>query len=68
MGKTPVRVRDIPGDTGFIGNRLMGVAKEEAVRIVKEKVASLDDVNTVMKTGWNWPAGPVEGGARSGWE
>ena len=68
MGKTPVRVKDVPGDTGFIGNRIMGVAREEAVRIVKEKVASLDDVNTVMKTGWNWPAGPVEGGARSGWE
>ncbi len=22
----------------------------------------------VLKTGWNWPAGPVEDGARSGWE
>ena len=68
MGKTPVRVKDIPGDTGFIGNRIMTAARNEAQKIVEEKIATLDDVNTAMKLGFNWPAGPLEGGARTGWE
>ncbi len=68
MGKTPVRVKDVPGDTGFIGNRVMGKARIEAVQIAEEKVATINGINTILKTGWNWPAGPVEDGARSGWE
>ena len=68
MGKTPVRVKDVPGDTGFIGNRVFGVARKEAVKIAEEKVATLDGINTILKTGWNWPAGPVEDGSRTGWE
>ena len=68
MGKTPVRVKDVPGDTGFIGNRIMTAARNEAHKIVEEKIATLDDVNTAMKLGFNWPAGPLDAGARSGWE
>lgn len=68
MGKTPVRVKDVPGDTGFIGNRIMTAARKEAQKIVEERIATLDDVNTAMKLGFNWPAGPLEAGARTGWE
>jgi len=68
MGKVPVRVKDVPGDTGFVGNRIYFAARDEAMKIVKEGIATAEDVNTVMKTGWNWPAGPLESGARSGWE
>jgi len=69
-GKTSVRVKDIPGDTGFIANRIFyrGVA-EEARKVVEEGIASPQDVDTAMKLGFNWPAGPFElgAGARGGW-
>jgi len=68
MGKTPIRVKDVPGDTGFIGNRVMNVARAEAQKIVEEGIASIDDVNTAMMLGFNWPVGPLDAGARSGWE
>ena len=68
MGKIPVRVKDVPGDTGFIGNRIYDVIRAEAQKIVDVGIATAEDINTVMKTGWNWPAGPLESGARSGWE
>lgn len=70
LGKTSVRVKDMPGDLGHIANRIFyrGVA-EEARKVVEEGVASPQDVDTAMKLGFNWPAGPFElgAGARSGW-
>ncbi len=71
MGKTPVRVKDVPGDTGFIGNRIMGAARREALKIVQEGIATAEDVNTAMMLGFRWPAGPIPlggPGARSGWQ
>ena len=71
-GKTPVRVKDVPGDTGFIGNRVMGAARREAMKVVEEGIATAEDVNTAMMLGFNWPAGPLplagRPGARSGWQ
>jgi len=70
-GKTPVRVKDVPGDTGFIGNRVLGAARQEAMKIVKEGIATAEDVNTAMELGFRWPAGPLPSkspGARSGWQ
>lgn len=69
--KIPVKVKDIPGDTGFIGNRIMGAARREAMKVVEEGIATAEDVNTTMMHGFRWPAGPlfVGGpGARSGWK
>ena len=70
MGKTPVRVKDVPGDTGFIGNRVFGAARREAQKIVDEGIATAEDVDTAMMLGFNWPAGPIGMGlgARSGWK
>ena len=71
FGKTSVRVKDVPGDTGFIGNRVMGAARREARQIVDEGTATAEDVNTAMMLGFNWPAGPLPlggPGARSGWQ
>jgi len=71
LGKTPVRVKDVPGDTGFIGNRVMGAARREAMTIVEEGIATAEDVNTAMMLGFNWPVGPLPIGgpsARSGWQ
>ena len=69
IGKTPVRVKDIPGDTGFIANRIFRAVGEEARKIVEEGIATPQDVDTAMKLGFNWPAGPFElgAGARGGW-
>ena len=71
-GKTPVRVKDVPGDTGFIGNRVMGAARREAMKVVEEGIATAEDVNTAMMLGFNWPVGPLplagRPGARSGWQ
>jgi len=63
LGKTSVRVKDIPGDTGFIANRIFAAVAREAQKVVKEGVATPQDVDTAMKGGFNWPAGPFELGA-----
>jgi len=70
LGKTSVRVKDMPGDLGHIANRIFyrGVGAE-ARKVVEEGVATPQDVDTAMKLGFNWPAGPFElgAGARGGW-
>ena len=70
-GKTPIRVKDVPGDTGFVGNRVMGAARREAMKVVEEGIATAADVNTAMMLGFNWPVGPLPLGgpsALSGWQ
>ena len=70
MGKSPVRVKDVPGDTGFIANRVFRAAAQEAMKIVNEGIATAEDVNTAMTLGFRWPVGPLAMGmgARSGWK
>ena len=60
LGKTSVRVKDVPGDTGFISNRVMGVVWREAQKIVDEGKSTEEDIDTVMKGFFNWPAGHFE--------
>jgi 3-hydroxybutyryl-CoA dehydrogenase len=70
LGKTCSVIKDVPGDTGFVGNRLMGVVRREAFKLVQEGIASADDINKVMVGGFNWPVGPLPSGgpsARTGW-
>lgn len=56
MGKVPVEVkRDTPG---FIVNRLMLPQIREAVKILEEGVASIEDIDTAVKLGLNHPMGP----------
>jgi 3-hydroxybutyryl-CoA dehydrogenase len=70
VDKTPVRVKDVPGDTGFIANRVYGAAAREAMKIVQEGIATAEDVNTAMTLGFRWPIGPLAmgAGARTGWK
>jgi len=70
MDKTPIRVKDVPGDTGFVANRVYGAAAREAMKIVNEGIATAEDVNTAMMLGFRWPIGPLAMGmgARSGWK
>lgn len=70
MGKTPILLKDVPGDTGFIGNRIMAAVRREALKIVEEGVGTKEDVNLAMTLGFRWPSGPFPSGpnARSGWK
>jgi 3-hydroxybutyryl-CoA dehydrogenase len=69
-GKIPVKVKDTAGDTGFIGNRVYRALRLEANKIVEEGLATPEDIDTVMTTGFNWPVGPLGmgRGARGGWK
>jgi len=71
VGKIPVRVKDVPGDTGFIGNRIYFAAVREAQKVLEEGIVEKpEDIDAVMTMGFNWPIGPMMmgGGARSGWK
>ncbi len=56
LGKTPVQVQDYPG---FISNRILMPMINEAIYCVMEGVASVADIDTVMKLGMNHPMGPL---------
>jgi 3-hydroxybutyryl-CoA dehydrogenase len=58
MGKEPVEVKkDTPG---FIVNRLMIPHFVEAIRMVEEGIASVEDIDKAIKLGLNYPMGPFE--------
>ena len=58
LGKTPVQVhRDIPG---FVMNRIFCAAFREAVDLVAEGITTPEDVDTGMRLGYGWNAGPFE--------
>ena len=60
LGKIPVRVKDVPGDTGHIGNRLFRVVMQEARKMVEDGIATPEDIDTIMKEGYGWPQGIFE--------
>ena len=60
IGKHPIRVKDMPGTYGFVANRIFYAAIHEAQAIVEAGIATADDVDTAMKLGYSWPAGPFE--------
>ena len=58
MGKITVEVKkDSPG---FIVNRIMIPHMLEAIKIVEEGISSMEDVDTAVKNGLNYPMGPFE--------
>jgi len=58
MGKITVEVKkDSPG---FIVNRIMIPHMLEAIKIVEEGIASIEDVDIAVKNGLNYPMGPFE--------
>ena len=63
MGKIAVRVKDMAGDPGFIGNRIFREVAREARKIVEAGIATPEGVDTVMKEGFGWALGPYELGA-----
>lgn len=58
IGKTPVSVRkEVPG---FIVNRLNKAVQAEAMYLLQEGVASVEDIDKAAKLGLNYPMGPFE--------
>ncbi len=56
MGKTFVEVKDMPG---FAVNRILMPMINEAVFVLYEGIASVEDIDTSMKLGTNQPMGPL---------
>ena len=56
IGKTPVEVRNSPG---FVANRILLPMLNEAVYCLHERLATAEDIDTVMKLGMAHPMGPL---------
>ncbi|HYM96706.1 MAG TPA: 3-hydroxyacyl-CoA dehydrogenase family protein, partial [Candidatus Sulfotelmatobacter sp.] len=64
MGRTPVLInREIDG---FIVNRILHAATQEAYRLLDAGVASFEDIDIAVEKGLNWPMGPFRLGDFSG--
>ena len=64
IGRTPVLLhREIDG---FIVNRILHMASQEAYRLLDSGVASFEDIDTAVEKGLNWPMGPFRLGDFSG--
>jgi 3-hydroxybutyryl-CoA dehydrogenase len=58
IDRVPVRInKEIHG---FIVNRILFAAAEEAMRLYEGGYASIEDIDTAVKKGLNWPMGPFE--------
>jgi len=57
LGKTPILAQDEPG---FIANRLGLSLYMEASKLLEDGIASLQDIDTCMRLGYNHPMGPFE--------
>lgn len=58
LGKTPVVIRK--PSPGFLVNRIFNAAAGEAIRCWLEGVATPQDIDTGMRLGYGWAAGPFE--------
>ena len=64
IGRTPVVLnKEIDG---FIVNRILHAATQEAYRLLDAQVASFEDIDTAVEKGLNWPLGPFRLGDFSG--
>jgi 3-hydroxybutyryl-CoA dehydrogenase len=64
IGRTPVLInKEIDG---FIVNRILHAATQEAYRLLDAEVAGFEDIDTAVEKGLNWPMGPFRLGDFSG--
>ena len=58
LGKTPVVLeREIPG---FVANRILGAVRDEAIFLLENGIASVEDIDTACRTALGYPMGPFE--------
>jgi 3-hydroxybutyryl-CoA dehydrogenase len=57
LDKVPVEVNDYPG---FVANRILMPMINEAIESLREGVAGVNEIDTVMKLGMAHPMGPLQ--------
>lgn len=57
LGKNPIKVKEAPG---YVVNRILTAMMNEAVAILGEKLATVEDIDTAMKLGAGLPMGPMQ--------
>ncbi|MCK4258164.1 MAG: 3-hydroxyacyl-CoA dehydrogenase family protein [Halanaerobiales bacterium] len=57
LGKNPIVIDDLPG---FVSNRLSHLFMNEAAFIVQDGIATPEQVDNIMKKGFNHKMGPLE--------
>lgn len=57
LGKTPTEVNDYPG---FVANRILMPMINEAIETLYNRVAGVNEIDTVMKLGMAHPMGPLQ--------
>ena len=58
IGKAPVLVRK--ETYGFIANRILFIAMQEAFKLVEAGYCTMEDCDLAVRNGLNWPMGPFE--------
>lgn len=69
IGKNPIVIKDTDRAWGYVANRVYRAVRAEAERIVKEGIATPEQVDQLLIDCYRWPMGPygMSGGTRSGW-
>lgn len=57
IGKETVVVKDSPG---FITNRIIPLVMNEGAKLLEEGLATMEDIDKIVKLSFNWPMGPFE--------
>ena len=57
IGKETVLVKDSPG---FITNRIIPLVMNEGAKLLEEGLASMEDIDKIVRLSFNWPMGPFE--------
>lgn len=57
IGKEPVVVKDSPG---FVTNRIIPLVMNEGAKLLEEGLASMEDIDKIVRLSFNWPMGPFE--------
>jgi 3-hydroxybutyryl-CoA dehydrogenase len=58
LGKEPVELRkEIPG---FVANRILGAVRDEAIFLLENGIATVEDIDTACRTALGYPMGPFE--------
>jgi 3-hydroxybutyryl-CoA dehydrogenase len=58
IGKTPVRLAR--EEYGFIANRVLFIAIQEAMRLVQDRYISVEDCDLAVRNALGWPMGPFQ--------
>ena len=58
IGKTPVRLAR--EEYGFIANRILFIAIQEAMRLVQDGYITIDDCDVAVRNALGWPMGPFQ--------